>query len=66
MPKPINNFMPADLEFQMFVLDELADELIAQGADVLKLTIGVPELFMPAAAYGESSEGSYQCGRERL
>ncbi len=41
--------MPQDLEFQMFVLDELADKLIDQGADVLKLTIGVPELFMPTA-----------------
>lgn len=39
--------MPTDLEFQMFVLDELADELIEQGADVLKLTIGVSELAMP-------------------
>ena len=39
--------MPGDLEFQMFVLDELADELTEQGADVLKLTIGVPELPIP-------------------
>jgi aspartate aminotransferase len=39
--------MPTDLEFQMFVLDELADDLIDQGADVLKLTIGVSELPMP-------------------
>ncbi len=39
--------MPSDLEFQMFVLDELADVLIKQGADVLKLTIGVTELPMP-------------------
>ena len=31
----------------MFVLDELADELIEEGADVLKLTIGVTELPMP-------------------
>ena len=47
MPRTIRNLMPNDLEFQMFVLDELADELIAQGKDVLKLTIGVPELEMP-------------------
>ena len=39
--------MPRDLEFQMFVLDELADELINEGADVVKLTIGVSELAMP-------------------
>ena len=39
--------MPTDLEFQMFVLDELADESIARGGDVIKLTIGVTELPMP-------------------
>ncbi len=49
MPKPINNFMPEDLEFQMFVLDEHADELLNEGKDVLKLTIGVPELPTPQA-----------------
>ena len=47
MPKTINDFTPGDLEFQMFVRDELADELLAQGKDVLKLTIGVPELPTP-------------------
>ena len=47
MPRKIRDLMPTDLEFQMFVLDELADELIAKGADVLKLTIGVSELPMP-------------------
>ena len=47
MPKPINNFMPEDLEFQMFVLDEHADKLLDEGKDVLKLTIGVPELPTP-------------------
>ena len=41
--------MPADLEFQMFVLDEHADELLNEGKDVLKLTIGVPELPTPQA-----------------
>ena len=40
MPRSIRDLMPKDLEFQMFVLDELADDLIEQGADVLKLTIG--------------------------
>ena len=47
MPLQVRDFMPGDLEFQMFVLDELADELLEQGADVLKLTIGVPELPIP-------------------
>jgi aspartate/methionine/tyrosine aminotransferase len=49
MPKTINNFMPADLEFQMFVLDEHADKLLDEGNDILKLTIGVPELPTPTA-----------------
>ena len=50
MPRTIRDFMPADLEFQMFVLNELADELIANDrADVLKLTIGVTEMPMPDA-----------------
>ena len=31
----------------MFVLDELSDELLEQGKDVIKLTIGVPELPTP-------------------
>ena len=47
MPRTIRDLMPADLEFQMFVLDELADDLAEQGADVLKLTIGVTELNTP-------------------
>ena len=49
MPKPIIDFMPEDLEFQMFVLDEHADKLLDDGKDVLKLTIGVPELPTPHA-----------------
>ena len=49
MPRTIRDLMPTDLEFQMFVLDELADILIEKGADVLKLTIGVTELPMPDA-----------------
>ena len=49
MPRTIRDLMPTDLEFQMFVLDELADELIERGADVLKLTIGVTELPIPPA-----------------
>ena len=53
MPRTIRDLMPNELEFQMFVLDELADELIETGADVLKLTIGVPELPMPAAVLDE-------------
>lgn len=44
MARAIRDLLPTDLEFQMFVLDELADDLMGQGADVIKLTIGVPEL----------------------
>lgn len=56
MPRTIHDFMPNDLEFQMFVLDELADELMEEGADVLKLTIGVPELVMPQAVLDRMTE----------
>ncbi len=31
----------------MFVLDEVADDLIAQGHDVIKMTIGISELPVP-------------------
>jgi aspartate/methionine/tyrosine aminotransferase len=47
LPLSIKDLMPANLEFQMFVLDELADELTIKGADVIKLTIGVTELPIP-------------------
>lgn len=40
--------LPAErLEFQMFVMDELADEMLREGKDVLKLTIGISELEVP-------------------
>ena len=56
MPRTIRDFMPGDLEFQMFVLDELADDLIARGGDVVKLTIGVPEMFMPQVVLDQMIE----------
>ena len=43
----------------MFVLDELADELLAKGKDVLKLTIGVPELPTPKPVLDRISEALY-------
>ena len=43
----------------MFVLDELADELLAKGKDVLKLTIGVPELPTPKPILDRISEALY-------
>jgi aspartate/methionine/tyrosine aminotransferase len=40
--------LPAEeLEFQMFVMDELADAAAARGEDVIKLTIGVTDLPAP-------------------
>lgn len=44
MTRYIKSLPAARLEFQMFVLDELADELIEQGKDVIKLTIGIAEM----------------------
>jgi aspartate aminotransferase len=38
---------PRELEFQMFVLDELADATTARGEDVIKLTIGITDLPPP-------------------
>src|SRR5207248_257671 len=35
------------LEFQMFVMDELADAAAARGEDVIKLTIGITDLPAP-------------------
>jgi aspartate/methionine/tyrosine aminotransferase len=48
VPLSIKDLMPSNLEFQMFVLDELADELSKKGADVIKLTIGVTDLPIPS------------------
>jgi aspartate/methionine/tyrosine aminotransferase len=39
---------PKELEFQMFVMDELADAAAARGEDVIKLTIGITDLPPPA------------------
>lgn len=36
----VNKYNFEQLEFLMFVLDELADELTAKGEDVIKLTLG--------------------------
>lgn len=47
MVKHIKKLPVSKLEFQMFVLDELADELLSQGKDLIKLTIGISELEIP-------------------
>ncbi|MGH7203732.1 MAG: pyridoxal phosphate-dependent aminotransferase [Candidatus Levyibacteriota bacterium] len=40
MPTLIKKYDFEKLEFLMFVLDEIADELVAKGKDVIKLTLG--------------------------
>jgi aspartate/methionine/tyrosine aminotransferase len=47
MTRYIKSLPATRLEFQMFVLDELADELMEQGEDVIKITIGIAELPVP-------------------
>ena len=47
MARNILHLPPAELEFQMFVMDELADEALARGEDVIKLTIGITDLPVP-------------------
>src|SRR5262249_19613069 len=44
----IQSLPPRELEFQMFVMDELADAAAARGHDVIKLTIGITDLPAPA------------------
>src|SRR5438105_1087676 len=43
----IQSLPPKELEFQMFVMDELADAALARGEDVIKLTIGITDLPVP-------------------
>ena len=45
----IKHLPTESLEFQMFLLDELADQLTHQGKDVIKITIGITELKIPDA-----------------
>src|SRR3954447_14058706 len=43
----VRSLPPEQLEFQMFVMDELADAAAARGEDVIKLTIGITDLPPP-------------------
>src|SRR5205814_4924057 len=43
----VQSLPPKELEFQMFVMDELADAAAARGEDVIKLTIGISDLPAP-------------------
>jgi aspartate aminotransferase len=47
MPLNVQALPPQELEFQMFVMDELADAATARGEDVIKLTIGITDLPAP-------------------
>jgi aspartate/methionine/tyrosine aminotransferase len=47
MARNILHLPPGELEFQMFVMDELADAAVARGEDVIKLTIGITDLPAP-------------------
>ena len=47
MVKNLKELSASELEFQMFVLDEVADGLLANQKDVIKLTIGISELEIP-------------------
>src|SRR5436305_13506830 len=47
MARNVLHLPPEELEFQMFVMDELADAAAARGEDVIKLTIGVTDLPAP-------------------
>jgi len=47
MARNVLHLPPEELEFQMFVLDELADAAAARGEDVIKLTIGITDLPAP-------------------
>lgn len=55
-----------DLEFQMFVLDELADKLIVAKKDVIKLTIGIPELPIHPQVLEKLSNTIYDRKKTRL
>src|SRR5262249_44127509 len=48
MARNVLHLPPEELEFQMFVMDELADAATARGEDVIKLTIGITDLPAPA------------------
>jgi aspartate/methionine/tyrosine aminotransferase len=47
MARNVLRLPPEELEFQMFVMDELADAAAARGDDVIKLTIGITDLPTP-------------------
>lgn len=53
------------LEFQMFVMDELADAAIREGRDVIKLTIGISELPAPDPVLQVFSEKVYDLDTTR-
>lgn len=53
-------------EFQMFVLDEMADALSSRGRDIIKLTIGITELPIPEPVLDVLSDALRDPGRTRM
>jgi aspartate/methionine/tyrosine aminotransferase len=47
MVRVVQSLPRQELEFQMFVMDELADAALAHGEDVIKLTVGITDLPLP-------------------
>jgi aspartate/methionine/tyrosine aminotransferase len=52
----IQSLPPRELEFQMFVMDEMADAAQARGRDVIKLTIGITDLPVPERVRSKIAE----------
>src|SRR4051812_21422225 len=62
----VQSLPPQELEFQMFVLDELADAALARGEDVIKLTIGITDLPVPESVRNAIATGAHDPVRTRL
>jgi len=63
MAKFVRDLDEKKLEFQMFVLDELAEEQKKNGKDVIKLSIGISELEAPKEILDVISETLYDNGK---
>jgi aspartate/methionine/tyrosine aminotransferase len=62
----IQTFPPEELEFQMFVFDELADAAMTRGEDVIKLTIGITDLPVPERVTAAFAAGVHDSVKTRL
>jgi aspartate/methionine/tyrosine aminotransferase len=66
MPLNVRSLPPGELEFQMFVMDELADAANAAGEDVIKLTIGITDLPVPERVRNVIAEAVHDPVHTRL